>query len=267
MRLQIEEHLLDLVELLLVLRVVGVAEHRRDRADDLRRRVDHRRLAVLLRERDELSPGRRPLLDLVRAVHEARRAPVLHDRVRALRVVGRPAELRVDVLRDVLELRPVEREQPLLGDELLRHVARRTHEVVAARPAPQLRRERLVRVVEALLDLDAGRLRERRVRLRVHVLRPVVVEERPLGLGRRERVGSAEATETRRRERRRSGAGNEAASVDGSLPDRELVAHSFPPSSKSRASPSAHETATRSPSASASMPPLSPDRCCRANTS
>ena len=182
-------------------------------------------------------------------------------------IVRRLQELRVGVLRDVLQLRPVERKEPLLGDELLRHVAGRAHEVVAAGTAPQLRRERLVRVVERLLDLDAGRLRERRVGLRVHVLRPVVVEERPLGLGRRERVGSAEATETRRRERRRSGAGNEAASVDGSLPDRELVAHSFPPSSKSRASSSAHETATRSPSASASMPPLSPDRCCRANTS
>ena len=35
-RLQVEEHLLDLVELLLVLGVVRVPEHRRDRADDLR---------------------------------------------------------------------------------------------------------------------------------------------------------------------------------------------------------------------------------------
>ena len=218
-------------------------------------------------ERDELFPRRRPLLDLVGPVHEAGRAPVLHDRVRALRIVPRLQELRVGVLRDVLQLRPVERQEPLLGDELLRHVPGRAHEVVAAGTASQLRRERLVRVVERLLDLDAGRLRERRVRLRVHVLRPVVVEERPLGLGRRERVGGAEATEARRRERRRSGAGDEAASVDGSLPDRELVAHSFPPSSKSRASSSAHETATRSPSASASMPPLSPDRCCRASTS
>src|SRR3970282_2348267 len=125
----------------------------------------------------------------------------------------------------------------------------------------ELRLERLVRVVEALLDLDTGRLRERGVRLRVHVLGPVVVEERPLGLGRRERLARPEPTEPRSCQRRRSGAGHEASTAYRLFPDGDLVPHPCPPSSRSRASSAAHDHTTRSPSASASMPCSLPDRC------
>src|SRR5438876_4613903 len=44
-----------------------------------------------------------------------------------------------------------------------------------ALPILELRLQLLVRDVEVLLDLDPGRLRERGIRLRVHVVRPVVV--------------------------------------------------------------------------------------------
>src|SRR3970282_1446772 len=124
----------------------------------------------------------------------------------------------------------------------------------------ELRLERLVRVVEALLDLDTGRLRERGVRLRVHVLSPVVVEERPFGpsrLGRRECLVRSEASEPRRG---RSAASHEASTADRLFPDGDLVTHPFPPSSRSRASSAAHDTTTRSPSARASMASSLPHR-------
>ena len=69
----------------------------------------------------------------------------------------------------------------LVGEDR-NYVPRRHGEVVAAGASLHLPEQRLVRDEERLLHLDAGGLRERRVCLRVHIVRPVVVVERARGV-------------------------------------------------------------------------------------
>ena len=242
-------------ELALVLRVVRVTEHHERRPDHLGRAVENGHFLRVrpLGQVEELAPGGRLLLHQIGPVDEAGRAPVLGHRPLVVLVERQALELGVDVLLDRGELRPVDLlEQPGVGEDR-HHVAGRCSQVVAAGPALQLGLQVLVRDEEVLLDLDAGRLRERRVRLRVHVVGPVVVVERPAGLRRRpfgRRPGRAlVVTAAGGEEGRHRADRNEALAVERALPDGSLRHALSPPCQWGRGStpPPRPRSETRAP--------------------
>jgi len=110
-------------------------------------------------------PGRRPVqspvaggfLHQCRVVPEARRAPEVGQRMFVAGIEGGHdlQNARIQV-RQVLELRLVERTERARLDQVMRRGSARPHHVVTGAAGQQLGLQDFVRVVDVVVDLDAG---------------------------------------------------------------------------------------------------------------
>ena len=144
-------------ELLLVLGVEAVAQHRLGNGERVARIVKHQELALVLGV-PQAGPALRVFLrDVVLVIDQADRAPGIGDGIGVLRVIGLIAEglVNVFVVRDVGK---VQRLEHILGDQLGDHIVGRDDDVERRTAGFELGVHRLVGIKGQVVDLDAGLL-------------------------------------------------------------------------------------------------------------